>query len=167
MVNNHQRADVTRNVLAMAGMEDSISAEDMHVHKEGKPVRMKKDEEAVQSVQKVILGWKNLFGVTEDEPMSNISSGLVASQQVSNDMLSAYRHGESRLQQFIKDRLLTCTVQFHDPLPSLKLKTFGELTKTKSVNVKGKDVVVHADRGFFARLLVLAQSRSMDLRRVF
>ena len=60
--------------------------------------------------------------------MSNISSGLVAPQQVSNDMLSAYRHGESRLQQFIKDRLLTCMVQFHDPLPSLKLKTFGELT---------------------------------------
>ena len=56
MVNNHQRADVTRNVLALAGMEDSISAEDVHVHKEGKPVWMKKDEEAVQSVQKVILG---------------------------------------------------------------------------------------------------------------
>ena len=52
---------------------------------------------------------------------------------------------------------------------SVRLEAQGvtELMRTKSVKVKGKDVVVRADRGFYSSLLVIAQSRSMDLRQVF
>ena len=117
IVNAHQRADVTRNVLAMAGMEDSV--EDVHVHKEAKPTRRAKDEQAVLAVVNVVLGWKNPFLCAEDEPMSNISSGLVAPPNVSNDLLSAFTQGEEHLRQLIKDRLITGTVKFQDPLPAL------------------------------------------------
>ena len=165
IINAPQGANITRNMLAMAGMEDS--ADDVHVHKEGNPKRRAKDEKAVQAVVSLILGWKNPFTCAEDEPMSNISSGLVAPSPVSKDLLSAFSIGEQHLQRFIQERLVSCTVPFHDPLSALKLKTFTELMKTKSVKVKGKDVVVRADRGFYSRLLVIAQSRSMDLRQVF
>ena len=84
IINAHQRADVTRNVLAMARMEDS--ADDVHVHKEGDRKRRAKDEKAVQAVVSLILGWKNPFTCAEDEPMSNISSGLVAPSPVSKDL---------------------------------------------------------------------------------
>ena len=35
------------------------------------------------------------------------------------------------------------------------------------MKVKGRDLIARADRTFFARMLVIAQRRSMDLRRVF
>ena len=37
MMNAHQRAEVTQNILWMAGMDSK--EEDVHVHKEGKPQR--------------------------------------------------------------------------------------------------------------------------------
>ena len=94
--------------------------------------------------------------------MKNLSSGLVAPSAVSEDSLRAYDVGEDILQKFIKDRLLSTTVPFHERIPALKLKTFAETAKSCSVKLTGKDVVVRADRGFFSRLVVLAQSRSID-----
>ena len=54
----------------------------------------------------------------------------------------------------------SCT---HSPL---KLKTFANTTKAYSLKLKGKEVVVRANHGFFSHL-ALTQSRSMDLWHVF
>ena len=75
--------------------------------------------------------------------------------------------GEEKLQCFIHDRLLTSAIPFHQPISTIKLKTFVEMAKVRSVRLCSIEVVVHADRSFFSRLLVLAQSRLMDLRHVF
>jgi len=47
-------------------------------------------------------------------------------------------------------------------LPRLTLGKFGEVKKT--VNQGGKSFVLRADRNLFARLLVIGQSREIDLR---
>ena len=57
-------------------------------------------------------------------------------------------------------------VSFYDPLPKLKLKTFSAQVKTKSVKVKAHEVIVRADRNLFARLLIVAQTRSLNMRDV-
>ena len=95
--------------------------------------------------------------------MKNISSGLLAPAAVSEDLLKANDSGEKKLQGFIQDRLLSSAISFHDRIPTLKLKTFASMTKTCPLKLKGKEVVICADRSFFSRLLVLSQSRSMDL----
>ena len=58
------------------------------------------------------------------------------------------------------------TVPFHDKLPKLKLQIFTSLTKSVKVKLKNKGVIMKADSKFFARMLVIAQSRAMDLRHV-
>ena len=166
VVNNHQRAEITNNILDMAGMDGKDNS--VLVHKEAKAARKKADEGAVQVVMKVMSGWINPFSAANDDPMKNISSGLEAPTAVSQDLLRAYDVGEDKLQQFIKDRLLSSVVSFHERIPALKLKTFADTAKSSSLKLRGKpEVVVRADRGFFSRLVVLAQSRSMDLQRVF
>ena len=40
------------------------------------------------------------------------------------------------------------------------------MIRSKAVRVKGTDVIIRADRHLMARMLVVAQARSMDLRKV-
>lgn len=51
-------------------------------------------------------------------------------------------------------------------LESVKLKSFASLVKSAKVSVQDREVSVRADRNLFARLLVISQSRRMDLRHV-
>ena len=115
----------------MAGMDEADEC--VHVHKEGKVKRMAKDEQAVQNIMPVLSGWKNPVTTAGDEPLSNIVSGLVAPLYVESDLLKAHDIGEKHLQCFINDCLITTVVPFHDRLPTLKLKTFTEMAKVKSV----------------------------------
>ena len=48
IVSTHQRAEITTNILEMAGMEGKD--EDVAVHKEAKATQKNKDEEAVQDI---------------------------------------------------------------------------------------------------------------------
>ena len=186
VVNAHQRAEITENTLDMAGLS-SLSV--VSSHKEAATSRLQKDEQAVQSVLAVLSSWPNPFTADADQPLSNISSGVAAPADVSHDLLSAYDIGEKQLHSFVKDRLVmeanaaaeVCPVEsnsagddpvstvtpFHDPISKLKLKSFKSLVKASRVKVQGKDVIVRADCSFFSRLLVVAQSRAMDLREVF
>ena len=40
------------------------------------------------------------------------------------------------------------------------------MLKTKSMKVRGKDIIIQADKHLMARMLVVAQNRSRDLRNV-
>ena len=80
------------------------------------------------------------------------------------DLLTAKEKGKSALSSFVQDRLKTNATGFFDTLPKLKLGTFNEAAKRKSVTTKGKNVVLQADRNLFARLLVIGQSREMDIK---
>ena len=163
IVNAHQRAEIARICLDMAGLSSALSGP----HKEASMKRIQTDEKDVENVLATLTTWHNPFTDDPDEPMSNISSGVTAPEAVSEALLCAYTTGEQAFANFVQHRLVNGTVPFHDVLPKLKLETFSSLTKTSRVTVKGKDVIVRADRNFFARMLVVAQSRAMDLRRVF
>ena len=120
IVNAHQQAEITRNCLHMAGLDNS--GQDVQVQKEGKAKRLQKDEQAVQSLITTLSPWKNPFACSSDEPMSNISSGRVTPEDVSSDMLSAYEVGEKHLKSFVEDCMMSSTIPFHEALPSAKLK---------------------------------------------
>ena len=72
---------------------------------------------------------------------------------------------------FIRRRLTTNVISFHDPIPKLKLVTFDSMPVSSvkiggsSVKIGGEKVMLKADRDFFARLLVVTQARDMDLYR--
>ena len=92
----------------------------------------------------------------------SLSSGSITSSALKEDLLKAEEKGKSALVSFVQDQLTNSAVGFFETLPRLKLGKFGEVKKT--VNQGGKSFVLQADRNLFARLLVIGQSRQIDLR---
>ena len=63
----------------------------------------------------------------------------------------------------MEDRLLSTSKGFFDTLSKLKLGNFSNVKKSSSLSKEGKTVILRADRNLFARLLVIGQSRKVDL----
>ena len=104
--------------------------------------------------------------MTEDLEICHLVSGLIASATIGNDLLTAHMQGEESMKSFLKRRLLNSEVPFHEPLKKLNLASFSS-SKLSKVKISGKDVTIKADRDLFARLLIVAQKRCMDLSEVF
>ena len=65
---------------------------------------------------------------------------------------------------FIEERLVKNSTGFFQTLPKLKLGSFRDAQKKTDVAAGDRNVIVRADRNLFARLLVIGQSRQMDLK---
>ena len=78
-------------------------------------------------------------------------------------MLTAKKKGTEALTTFVEDRLLSTSNCFFVTLSKLKLGNFSNVKKSSSLSKEGKTVILRADRNLFARLLVIGQSRKVDL----
>ena len=58
-------------------------------------------------------------------------------------------------------------IGFFETLSKQKLKTFASIRKPISITVKSKEKSITADRNLFARLVIIAKSRDVDLRNLF
>lgn len=61
---------------------------------------------------------------------------------------------------------MTKEIFFRDPILKLKLATFDSMP-ISSVQIGGKEDMLKADRDLFARLLIVAYTRDIDLQEVF
>ncbi|KAK3731326.1 hypothetical protein QZH41_001754 [Actinostola sp. cb2023] len=127
--------------------------------------RMSVDENDVKKVQSTLNNWINPFSPSDSDDISHLASGLTAPKKVEDDLLMAHEKGKESMETFMRKRLMTTEVPFYDPIPKLKLANFASATLS-SVKISGRDVMLKADRDLFARLLVVAQTRDMDLREV-
>ena len=109
-------------------------------------------------------GWSDAFEESED--LVSLSSGYVASESVTHDLLTAQKKGTDALTTFVEDRLLSNSKGFYGTLCKLKLGTFSDVQKKSSLSKEGKTVILRAERNLFARLLVIGQSRKVDLREL-
>ena len=78
-------------------------------------------------------------------------------------MLTAKKKGTEALTTFGEDRLLSTSKCFFDTLFKLKLGNISNVKKSSPLSKEGKTVILRADRNLFARLLVIGQSRKVDL----
>ena len=56
------------------------------------------------------------------------------------------------------------STNLYAPLPKSNLQTFGNLVKSRTVKSTATAVVVNADRGWFARMVVIAHHRQMNMQ---
>ena len=133
-------------------------------HGELQAPRIAKDGKAVSAVQNLIDSWNNPFA--ENQNVVSISTAKEAPDDVRRDLLQAQSIGEEEYQKFKKERLESTPpkVKFHDPLKLKKLKTFSSLTKQKKIKPTGRAVILKADRTLFTRMIVMGQSRKIDVR---
>lgn len=123
-------------------------------------------EKDVQSIKCTLESMVNPFEPGRED-MIHLTSGLVATQEVKSDLLSAKEAGEKRLQTFIQEKLLVPEPDIFSKLPMLKLKTFTSMAKKVKVMLKnGTETTLKNNRNLFARMLLLAQSININMKEV-
>ena len=100
------------------------------------------------------------------EDIVNIATGVVASDEVARDLVAAKAVGEAAFQCFVKERIVSSEVGFFEKIPKNKLNTFAGIVKSTKVVSKERAIVLGAYRALFARMLVIAQRRRMNMRLV-
>ena len=93
----------------------------------------------------------------------SISTGTVASPDVSTDLLAEREKGEHAYKEF--EQRMQKGDCFHDPIKKIKFKTFTTM-KSKPAKGKTKEIVVKADRRLFGNMVLIAQSRKLEMRDV-
>ena len=130
---------------------------------ETQKVRHEKD---VQSIKTTLESMVNPYEPGREE-IVHLTSGLVATEEVRSDLLTAKDAGEKRLQTFIQEKLLVPEPDIFSKIPMLKLKTFTSLVKKVKVTSKnGTEATLKSNRNLFARMLLLAQSINIDMKEV-
>ena len=146
----------------MAGVNDN---QESGTQKEATKPRMSRDETDVRNIMNTVESMTDPYEYSVE--LASISSGVIASQKIKDDLLSGPEKGEKQLKEFIEKRLLSNEVDFFDPLPKLKLSTFSENTIQKRMKVSGSEIAIKADRAFFSKLVTIAKVRDLDLHEVY
>ena len=141
-------------------MTTNVQESQRRLHKEASSARMKRDEDDVKKVFEVISNCRNPF--EPSEKLLSPNSGYVASESMKADLL--LKKGATALMAFVEERLVTNSTGFFQTLPRLKLGSFRDAQKKTSVAGGDRNFIIRADRNLFARLLVIGQSRQMDLK---
>ena len=110
--------------------------------------------------------WLNPLSPDESDLVS-LSTGTVAPPAVVKDLLRALEVGEEAYQTFKQTRLDDDppSVKFHDKMTKQRLKTFSTIG-TKTARTKGQNVVLKADRNLFSQMILVAESRSVNMKDV-
>ena len=139
-------------------------------HKSTKPSSRKRSEQEVCQVMKTFDHFVNPFNTSEDlnAQLFCLSSGQPAAETVAVDLCQYVDAGERTASEFIDKRLLSHTVQFHDRLKKMRLKTFKDMAARCSMSAsKKKTVEVKAERNLLGNLLMLSQTHDISLERLF
>ena len=123
---------------------------------------MSVDGNDVKKVQSTLNSRSNPFSPSDTDDICHLASGMTAPKKVEEDLVVAYNKGEEAMASFIRKRLMTAEVSFYDPMA-----TFDSVFPPSAVKIGGKEVMLKAERDLFARLLVVTQTRDMDLQEVF
>ncbi|KAK6175748.1 hypothetical protein SNE40_014141 [Patella caerulea] len=160
ILSQSQRASINHQCEKLAGVtKDVKSRKDLDNSR-------KKRDEAIVRLTDCIKEMINPFNTNNGLDLVSISSGVVATDSVTKDLLEAYDIGDSALIKFIEERLTSNSKPFHEPIKQMKLKTFTNQDKLKMRTKSGKDVALQSDRKLFSRLLIISQHRKIDLKEV-
>ena len=153
-----ERAMITRQCEVMANLGDNNRRP-----KELDSTRIKRHHLVVQSIMSTVNCMINPFDCHREELVC-ISSGAVANAGVQVDLMNARQVGEEAATHYMKERLISEEKSIFSPIKQKRLKTFAD--NSTSCTKGSKDVPIKQNRAFFARLLIVAQKRKIDLREV-
>lgn len=128
--------------------------------------RMKRDEEDILSIISTINNMVNPFSSDRHE-LLQIASGVIATEDTSNDMDCLEKVGTKKSEEFINNNILSDNPDIFSKISQVKLHTFTNMHKVlKTKNKKGELVAVKNTKNLFAKLILLARSRDVDMKEV-
>ena len=134
-------------------------------HSDLNPSRIKKCQDAVDDILEILE--TTFIDPLSPLPLMCISTGVVANEKVTKNMLLAETLGEAALRKFLDIRLgeqrASC---FFNPIKKMKITTFSNIKKVKSCKVNSKIVPLQATKDLLVKISLVAQIRSFDLRSI-
>ena len=131
-------------------------------------VRIKRDNSDEGNIVKILEQFKvfaPLDGSTES--LHSIATKDVAAPAIQEFLLRAEELGQSKLDNFVEERLVNTTVKFRDRLQKSNPLTFKSLYEVSNKDTKGKVTTLKADRTILQRLVTAFQAgRKVDLHHV-
>jgi len=109
----------------------------------------------VEQTFEVLENWGNPFQPRES--LICISSGVVATKEITKDVLFALEKGQTASQKFFDDRIKSQKVSFYNLIKKIGLKSFTDLKIKKTIKVKEKSITLAAERSIFGRMLAVAK----------
>ena len=162
-LNAEYRSIFLRQLREMVGLGGS-----MLNHPDLQPTRIIKEEADVQALVSLMdNSWINPFREDQDN-LVNLATAAMATTDIANDLVNSSKIGEAAYQQFKIYRVEkdeASRSDFFATMRKQKLKTFCDL-HTKKVKCKGREIVLNADRNLFGHMIVVAQSREIDMKQV-
>ena len=159
-LNAEHKSFFLRQLREMVGVRDSQSH-----HPDLQPHRIQKDETDVQSLVNLMKdSWINPFRSDQDS-LVNLATAALAPTDIVHDLNNAWKVGEDAFEKFRTHRLEKNEIDFFATMKKLKLKTFSDFY-AKKVVCKGKEIVIKADRNLFGNMIVVAQTRQLEMRQV-
>jgi hypothetical protein len=107
----------------------------------------------------------NPFEIEQEELLS-LASGVMVENDVADALLNAENLGEQQFLDFTKTNLLGENSDIFTKLKRNKLQTFSSTKKVSVMDKDGKKINIMLNRNLFARLLVIAKSRKVDLKEL-
>lgn len=127
--------------------------------------RIALDEECVIRLMDVICSMVNPWSLDDDKLVVSLSSGIEANQPATEDLKRAHQLGELQLKEFLSRVMSGARDEMFKPIKANKLLTMSN--KVQKARKTEEVKVLKADRSVFTRLLVVAQTRDIDLKEVF
>ncbi|KAK1885936.1 G polyprotein [Dissostichus eleginoides] len=159
ILSQHERSAIARQCESMAGISPEL-----RTRKDLDKTRISADAKAVSRILDTIDSMLNPFDIHQHGVC--LSSGRVATGEITKDLLVASEKGENAVKEFMDQRLLSKTVDIFAPIISQKLKTLSDQKKPPKKSAAGKEVILRADKKLFSRLLILGQSRKIEMREI-
>lgn len=127
--------------------------------------RMRKDENTISAIQETVNLMINPFTSSHTELLS-LSSGAIADEETKMQLLNSEQTGESRLKDFLEQRVAGTEEEFFATVKSCRLKTFASMSAKARAKKTGSDRVLKSDRALFVKLLLVAKERDIDLKDI-
>lgn len=102
----------------------------------------------------------------EEEKLVCLASGFVVEDEVADKLLEAEKHGEEQFVKFARDNLLSAKPDIFVKLTRNKISSLLSDKRLIVNDSKGKQINLKMNRDLFARLLLIAKTREVDIEVV-
>ena len=137
----------------------------VNVHHNLSPTRIQRDEEDVKATINVIN--ENFISPFEEQELVSSSNGVLSTEKITSDLLTAEEKGLSALNTSTEERLVKQTMDFYEPIKKLKLSTFSEKSKSAKIKTQDKIVQLTAEKNVFGRIAMMSQHKNIDMKEIF
>ena len=124
------------------------------------------DEKAVTDIIETVETMMNPFEHNDGSSLY-LCSGVVGNSLIKSDMEEMYQKGENAAMNFMTQQIMSERPDIYTPIKKINLQTFTSIAKTiKSKSKKGEIVALKNSKALFARMLLIAKSRNLDMQEV-